>query len=229
MLSGIIIPIICLFTPKGAERERKVKLLIHYTFRCFINTMYAMGVLTYDIDNYEDLNRPGQLILANHPSLLDVVFLIAAIRQADCVVKNSLLSNPFMSPIKMAGYIANEDPEKVIIQAAESLKRGNSLIIFPEGTRTTPNKAITMKRGSANIALQATCNITPVIITCKPTTLTKQHKWYHIPDKRFHVSLLSKSQLNIDIFRQEPIKTVAARKLTHFLEKYFTEELAIHE
>jgi hypothetical protein len=35
------------------------------------------------------------MIIANHPSLIDVVFLIGLVRQANCVVKQSLWENPF--------------------------------------------------------------------------------------------------------------------------------------
>jgi 1-acyl-sn-glycerol-3-phosphate acyltransferase len=192
--------------------------------------MFVMGVLTYDVRDYEALNKPGQIILANHPSLLDVVFLIAFIQRADCVVKSSLLSNPFtMGAMRMAGYIANENPEQVVLQTAESLKRGNSLIIFPEGTRTTPGVPLKMKRGAANIALQSKGLITPVIIRCQPTTLTKQHKWYNIPHKRFHVELIPQPNLPIDEFHQEPLKSFSSRKLTRFLENYFIKELAKYE
>ena len=231
VLSFLVIPVVYFTTKKGYERERRVKSVIHHAFHLFINCMYVMGVLTYDVKDYEALNEPGQLILANHPSLLDVVFLIAFIKRADCVVKSSLLSNPFtMGAMRMAGYIANENPEQVVLQAAESLKRGNSLIIFPEGTRTTPSLIINkMKRGAANIALEAKVPITPVIIHCYPTTLTKQHRWYNIPHKRFHLELLLREKLSIEQFQQEPVKSIASRKLTRFLEHYFTKELAKHE
>jgi len=230
LFSWIVLPLVCLFTPKGAIRESRVKKVIHYGFRFFIRTMAILNVLSYEVSNLEQLNRPGQLILANHPSLIDVVFLIAFVKRADCIVKSSLLRNPFTrKAMSTAGYIANEDPERVIEMATASLKRGNSLIIFPEGTRTTPGQPLSMRRGAANIALRADCDVTPVLITCVPTALTKQHKWYDIPEKRIHLSLTLRPDLNIDEFRQEKAYSLAARRLTRFLEHYFTQELVIHE
>jgi len=59
----------------------------------------------------EKLNRPGQLIIANHPTLVDIVFLISRVKQANCIVKQKLWHNPFMrGPILNAGYISNGDP-----------------------------------------------------------------------------------------------------------------------
>ena len=234
-LGGLLLPcfavpvLYCL--PGGASaRERRAKALIHISFRVFVEIMRILGILTYSVPNREQLNRPGQLILANHPSLLDVVFLIAFIRRADCVVKSSLLNNPFMrGAINVAHFIANDNPETVVQLAAASLERGNSLVIFPEGTRTTPGEPISMRRGAANIALQAGCNITPVVISCQPVTLTKGRPWYQVPDKKFHIVLRLQPELCIAEYQREKSKPIAARKLTHFLQHYFTQELLVNE
>lgn len=41
------------------------------------------------------LERQGLLILANHPTLIDTVFLMAFVKHADCIVNNNLWRNPF--------------------------------------------------------------------------------------------------------------------------------------
>ncbi len=196
--------------------------------RGFVELMHVLGILTYSVENRDAYNRPGQLILANHPTLIDVVFLIGFIRQADCVIKSSLRKNPFTKiPTGLARYIANGDPEVVIEDAAASLKRGNSLIIFPEGTRTTPGEAIKMQRGAANIALRTGVPITPVVIECEPTTLTKKLPWYRVPSRRFHVSMTMKEKIETVEYQQQENPSIAARHLTRFLQNYFTRELAL--
>jgi len=234
-LGGIILPWLAIpllyLLPGGAlQRERRAKALIHYAFRLFVELMRGLGVLTYSVADRDRLNQPGQLIFANHPSLIDVVFLIAFIKRADCVVKASLLNNPFMrGAIKVAGFIANDDPEQVISLAEASLQRGNSLIIFPEGTRSTPGQPIAMQRGAANIALRSDNDVTPVVITCQPTTLTKELKWYQIPERRTHFTLSLRPNIAVQDFQQKTATPRAARKLTLFLEHYFTQELASYE
>ena len=166
----------------------------------------------------------------NLTPLIDVVFLIGFIRQADCVIKSSLRSNPFTKiPTGLARYIANGDPESVIAEAAASLDRGNSLIIFPEGTRSTPGKKLKMQRGAANIALRAGIPITPVVITCEPTTLTKKLPWYRVPSRRFHISMSVCENIDTAMYQREEIPSIAARHLTRFLQNYFTQELALNE
>ena len=116
------------------------------------------------------------------------------------------------------------------MQAARaSLARGNSLIIFPEGTRTVPGRPIRMQRGAANVALRLAQPIRPVLISVAPDTLTKHRPWYQIPlEGPFTMSLAAMPELEVvDAYEQLP-RAVAARKLTQSLEDYFTEELKTH-
>lgn len=234
-LGGLILPLVAVpvlyLLPGGPlRRERRAKALVHYAFRGFMELMRVLGVLTYSVADRALLNRPGQLIIANHPTLIDIVFLIAFIKRADCVVKSSLLRNPFMvGPITVANYIANDNSEQVLELAEQSFQRGNSLIVFPEGTRTTLGQPLNMQRGAANIALRCGCEVLPVVIRCEPGTLTKELKWYQIPERRFHISLTPGATLPLAPFQQEKAVSLAARKLTRFFEDYFTQELVSHD
>ncbi|MGQ9427315.1 lysophospholipid acyltransferase family protein [Gilvimarinus sp. F26214L] len=227
MLPLVAVPLIYLVPGDKLARERRAKAAIHYTMRGFVEIMRGLGILTYSVENPADFNRPGQLILANHPSLIDVVFLIAFIKRADCVVKSALIRNPFTrGPIGLAGYIANDDPEKVIEATVSSLARGNSLIIFPEGTRTTPGEPLRLQRGAANVALRAGVQITPVVIRCVPTTLTKNNPWYRVPSRRFHFSMQMQRGIDVAQFQEADNPSRAARRLTRYLQNYFTQKLA---
>lgn len=232
-LGGLVIPLVLLPVPvlvrDPMKRERFTKWLIHKSFRFFIEMMRCLGILTYKVEGLDRLSRPGQLILANHPTLIDVVFLISFIPHADCVVKSSLLRNPFTrGPISAGNYIANDDPDAVINSAHASMARGNSLIVFPEGTRSTPGQPLKMQRGAANIAIRTTNDITPVVIKCAPSTLTKHEKWYQIPRTKFHVSFRVMDQLDIQPYLSDS-PSIEARQLTKELQAYFTKETANDE
>ena len=73
------------------RRERAVRRLVHLSFRFFIGMMRQLGVMTYEVHGRQYLREPGQLVIANHPTLIDVVFLVACIPNAVCVVKDELL------------------------------------------------------------------------------------------------------------------------------------------
>lgn len=233
-LGGLLLPLYALpwllLTPRGAPREARARWLVQQNFRFFMGFMRFVGIMDYSVQNLAELQRPGQLILANHPSLIDVVFLISLLPKADCVVKSDLLRNPTMrGVISLAGYIANNDPEQVLDAARSTLARGNSLIIFPEGTRTRPGQPIRMQRGAANVALRLAQKIRPVVIEVSPPTLTKGQPWYRVPESGpFAMHLRVMPEIVPELAPDAATASLAARKLTRQLENYFTEELMAH-
>jgi 1-acyl-sn-glycerol-3-phosphate acyltransferase len=77
------------------------------------------------------------IIIANHPSLLDAVVLLARLPRAVCVMKGSLKRNILFGPMAhLAGYVSNDDPMTLIRQTCDELAGGAQILIFPEGTRT---------------------------------------------------------------------------------------------
>lgn len=233
-LGGIVVPWVAtpwikLTSRTPEERQRRARLLIHRTFRFFIHTMRGLGVLTWDIQGELLLQRSGLLVLANHPCLIDVVFLIAFIPNPDCIVKGRLLANPAMGGyLRLTGFLSNDRGAELIEDARGSLAVGSALIIFPEGTRTQPGQPLHFQRGAANVALRTNTSITPVTILCQPLTLSKMHRWYHIPPQKVHMTLLVGKDIPITSYNQHQ-PALAARQLTQDLQDYFTEELRLHD
>jgi 1-acyl-sn-glycerol-3-phosphate acyltransferase len=233
-LGGVLLPIVAvslLFIVSGSplQREKRAQLVIHRAFRIYIGMMKYLGVLSYELKDTEKL-KSAQLILANHPSLIDVIFLIAMVPNANCVVKGRLVRNPFTrGPIKTAGYIINDDNEDVIAEALAAFDKGHALIIFPEGTRTTPGQPVKLKRGAANIAIRTAADITPVLIECTPSTLTKQDRWYEVPAKKVHFRLRVDDRIPVSRYLEQKAPSVGARRLTADLADYFNKELGLYE
>lgn len=217
--------------PGCAERKRqRARLTIGWLFWRFVRFMRVSGVLTYQLEGIERLGRPGQVIIANHPSLIDVVFLLGLVRSANCVVKHSLFSNPFTrAPLHEAQYIRNDGSVEMLDAAVASLQQGQALIIFPEGTRTPPGLTPTFHRGAAAIALRGATVITPVTITVTPTTLTKNEPWYRIPARRVRFTLRVGADIDPQTFAALGPAPQASRKLNDFLHQHYIKELAAHE
>lgn len=227
-IGGVLAPLIATpvlrLLPGGAlVRQRRARQLIHRLFRGFIHLMRALGVMSWRTEGLEKLRREGLLVLANHPTLIDVVFLVAFIPNANCIVKSRLLNNPAMRGlISLAGYITNDHGDELLAQATRSFAEGDVLMIFPEGTRTRAGAPISFQRGAANIAIRCDVAITPVVIVCSPPTLSKEHKWYHIPERPFLMSFEIKDDIAITPFLDCPA-SLGSRRLTHHLEQFFTE------
>jgi 1-acyl-sn-glycerol-3-phosphate acyltransferase len=233
-IGGVIIPPLAapwirLTSRSDAERQTRARLFIHRTFYAYIHMMRALGVLTWKIEGEELLHRPGLLVLANHPCLIDVVFLIAFIPNPDCIVKGRLLANPAMRGyLRLTGFLRNDSGAELIEGARLSLAAGSALIIFPEGTRTVPGEPLRFQRGAANVALRTHTPVTPVTIHCEPITLTKKHRWYHVPPRKIHMTLRVGADIPVSTYDQQQ-PALAARQLTQDLQDYFTEEVRAHD
>ena len=220
----VLFPLVQIFLGQGTPKKRRSRYLMHWVLRWYIGLMHHLGLLTYEIHGRERLNQPGRLVVANHPSLIDILFLISLIRNATCIVKPALMHNPFMSiPIKAMQYQYANDPKTLLDRCVAEVLTGSSLVVFPEGTRTTPGEAMKFQRGAANIALESGAKILPVYIHCAPTTLTKREKWYEIPPRRVHFSLFVGEDIDPAPFANR-YRAMAARNLTRHLHSYFVEQ-----
>ncbi|MDO9269616.1 MAG: lysophospholipid acyltransferase family protein [Methylobacter sp.] len=228
VLWAFVFPVLSLLPGNRRQKIGRGQKTVSYSFYVFIGLMHRLGVMTYEIVGLDKLNRPGQLIIANHPTLVDIVFLISRIKQVSCIVKAKLWHNPFMrGPILNAGYISNGDPEQMIAECVAWLRSGGSMIIFPEGTRSIPGKSYHFQRGAAAIALQANAIVTPVTLTCYPSTLTKTERWYEIPERRFHLTMRVGDDIALDEFAEISPRSIGVRRFTQYLQDYFTQERAL--
>ncbi|KJU76062.1 lysophospholipid acyltransferase family protein [Ectopseudomonas chengduensis] len=230
LLRVLVFPLLGLLPGDTLRRRTRARAVVSRTFRLFVEFMFRTGVLTYEVEGAERLGRPGQMVIANHPSLIDVVVLIAFIRDANCVVKQSLWENPCMrGPIRAAQYISNSGSMDMLDEAAGALQNGETLIIFPEGTRTVPGSSPEFHRGAAAIAVRGASLVTPVVISVTPTTLTKAEPWYSIPSRRFHFRLRVGEDIDPRQFTEQAPLPIASRKLNDHLHQHFMKELASDE
>jgi 1-acyl-sn-glycerol-3-phosphate acyltransferase len=218
----LIFPFLNLFVRDPQRRSRLARSVIQRSFAAHIELMRRLGVLTYEIRGADRLQRNGLLILANHPTLIDVVFLISLIPNADCVVKSRLARNPFTrGPVKASGYVCNDSGIGLVDDCIASVRSGKNLVIFPEGTRTPRDGHRHLQRGAAYIALRGSLSVTPVIIRCSPPTLSKGEPWYRVPSRCFHVTVEVGVDLPVASFLAGTTETIAARRLTDHLVAYF--------
>jgi 1-acyl-sn-glycerol-3-phosphate acyltransferase len=225
----LVFPVMRLVPGTDEAHRRRVRATFRVYMRAFVGLMSAVGVLSYEFRGAERLGRPGQIILANHPSLIDVVFLIGFTPQATCIVKEALFHNPITRwPVAAAGYVSNTSTHSMVERASQALREGQNVIVFPEGTRTTPGQALQFHRGAASIAVRAASVVTPVFIRCEPTTLAKNMPWYRIPDRRVRLTFRVGADIDLASFRTSPTPLASRAFNTHLL-KLFAAELQSDE
>jgi 1-acyl-sn-glycerol-3-phosphate acyltransferase len=166
ILGIIVFPVMCLALHPRERFKKYGRKFVSASFRFFVSIMHFMRIVNLETDNREKYrNLSSKIVVANHPSLLDVVMLISLIPNADCIVNMYLRHNFIVKAVVHQLYILNStDLDNVLQACLKSLKQGNSLIIFPEGTRTPRYGKAILKKGAARVALYSGCNIVPVHI-----------------------------------------------------------------
>jgi 1-acyl-sn-glycerol-3-phosphate acyltransferase len=223
----LVLPVIRLLSFERQRGRRRSRAVVGGGLRAFVYFMRAAGVLRYEFVGQERLGRPGQIIIANHPTLIDVVFLLGFTPGATCIVKAALFRNLFTrGALNAAGYIPNAPTEAMIHTAEAALAAGEILVIFPEGTRTVPGQPMQMQRGGANVALRAARVLTPVFITCDPPTLSKNLPWYRIPPRRPTFTLRAGDDVSLETYRHLPLP-LASRRLNSDLAGLFASAIPV--
>jgi 1-acyl-sn-glycerol-3-phosphate acyltransferase len=234
-IGALIAPMVKLSSQDLDIRTQRTQKVIKHSFKGFTEMMVKLGIMTYEVEGLEKLQQSQQeLVIANHPTLIDVVVLIGLMERANCVVKQALWSNPFTKgPVQNAGYILNAGSEQFIQDCVSKLQQDHaaSLLIFPEGTRTAKGEQLNdFQRGAANIALRAGVPIRPVLITCTPSTLTKNEKWYHIPDRPFHIQVKVLDAIRVeDVLDDVTVNPKNVRQLNQQLQWFFNQELSLND
>jgi 1-acyl-sn-glycerol-3-phosphate acyltransferase len=228
LFGATVFPVIGLTARNAAVAKRRSQFVVWAWFWTFSRIMRTLGVISWEIHGAEKLRHPGQLIIANHPTLIDVVLLIGHIPKIDCIVKEALFRNPFTrGPVTWAGYISNSTPLQLVTDCAATLKAGNSLMIFPEGTRSRPGEALQIPHGTARIALESGAPILPVTIRCEPLMLNKGRPWYDVPVRPGHYRIEVGEAYTADtLLREAPSLTIAARRLSQQWVRDFGEKAA---
>ena len=128
--------------------------------------------LRIDTVGTANLDPEGRYVLvANHYSYLDIPCLMAAIDQPlRFMAKKSLFQVPLFGwGMKAAGFIPiDRKNRKSAVEsfdlAASRIRKGNSIVVFPEGGRTSTRELRPFQRGAFLLAVRAQLPVVPVAI-----------------------------------------------------------------
>jgi len=125
-----------------------------------------------EVKGAEHVNRDLPCIyMSNHQSYFDIFVLLVGLPvDFKFIMKKSLMKIPLMgTTMRRAGYLSvdRKDIKKAIISmdaAAEKIRNGASILVFPEGTRSKDGHIQDFKKGGFHTALKAGCDIIPIAI-----------------------------------------------------------------
>jgi 1-acyl-sn-glycerol-3-phosphate acyltransferase len=143
----------------------------HRCARAWARRILATTGVRVQVSGLQHL-EPGRsyVFAANHQSIYDIPIVFTSIpAQLRIVAKESLGRIPFMGwHLHRAGHLLvdrrNPGPD-IVTKMARLVREGNSLIVFPEGTRSVDGAVGRFKKGSFAVAVDAGLPVVPVTIT----------------------------------------------------------------
>ena len=157
---------------------------ISSVYRGFWTFTQWLGLMRIDYTALDALSRDGGLIIAaNHPSMLDALLVIARVPRGICIMRSSLMRNPFLGAgARLARYIRNDPPRAMIRGCVTNLQQGGQLVLFPEGTRTVQAPINRFRPGITLIAQMAQVPIQTVLIESESPYLGKGWPIWRVPE-----------------------------------------------
>ena len=157
---------------------------ISSVYRGFWISAQWLGLMRVDCQALDVLNDDaGLIIAANHPSMLDALLIVSRVPRGICIMRASLMRNPFLGAgARLARYIRNDPPRGMIRSAVRNLQAGGQLVLFPEGTRTVTPPINPFRPGMTLMAHMAQVPIQTVIIESDSPYLGKGWPIWRTPE-----------------------------------------------
>ena len=221
ILAVFVFPFIRLFTLHRKDFGVVARAYVSHTFRVFLGFLNLLHVSIRKVENEDDYrNIHSKIIIANHPSLLDFVYIMSLVPNSTCIVRGGLTKTPLRGVIKQA-YITNTTTfEDMCIECKKLTDMGCNVIIFPEGTRTPRHGKNNYKKGAARIALYCGCDVQPIFIGGSDKYGLGKHDplWSYNHVEPYLYDFKKLPVISIDEYKDlsEPI---AAKRLTDKMEQ----------
>ncbi|NRS88606.1 1-acyl-sn-glycerol-3-phosphate acyltransferase [Flavobacterium sp. 7E] len=168
-LGGFLLSIIGVVLMKILPFSRKSKLRsFHYVMSKFMQSvLFSYPAVRRKISNISNENfDKSAVIIANHMSFLDILAVGMLSPKIIFLVSDWVYNSPFFGKgVRLAGfYPVSSGIDNGIEHLREKVDQGFSLMVFPEGTRSTDNLIKRFHKGAFYLAEEFKLDIVPVVI-----------------------------------------------------------------
>ena len=189
LMTWTLCPVLHLAVRDESRRWSVCRRIVRVAFRWFHAYMRALTLLDAGVLAAVPLGPGRVVVVANHPTLVDVTAILAHFDDLCCVVKPSLIRSVFVGRLlRTCGHIDGGDGSvmagaAVMQEAVRRIEGGLSVLVFPEGTRSPPGGMHAFRRGAFEIASRAGVPVRPLLLTCNPPALSKGLPFWRQPER----------------------------------------------
>jgi 1-acyl-sn-glycerol-3-phosphate acyltransferase len=126
--------------------------------------------IRYHVEGRQNLPDTPVIVLSNHQSTWETIFLYQLFTPCCPILKKELLEIPFwgwalrlQKPIAIDRSKPREAGKSLLTQGAQRIKEGLSILVFPEGTRSKAGTLGKFSRGGAQLAVSTSTPVIPVL------------------------------------------------------------------
>ena len=227
LLTIICFPICkILFRPKRRFRYH-TRHLIYVLFKGFnkLLSIASLQKIRTDKKGYLD-NLRSAIVVANHSAYLDSLVMIGQLKHTSVIPKAALSKKNVMQGVINELYMPNSlSFDEILARVKEDFEDGNTLLVFPEGTRSTPYGQNRYKKGAARISLATGVPIIPVYIggNSKKGLGKGDRIFEYNPTKTYSFDLHIKDPIYPEEFKDLP-NAIAAKRMTQKIREVLSDE-----
>jgi 1-acyl-sn-glycerol-3-phosphate acyltransferase len=201
--------------------DRRLVLLHRYT--CFWASLYTWfnPAWRVHVHGREKIDPARTYVMvANHLSLVDIFVLFRLFRHYKWVSKIENFRLPFIGwNMALNGYIAlrrgdRQSVTRMFDACRATLAQGNSIMMFPEGTRSRTGELQPFKAGAFELALDARLPVLPIVVQGSQTALPK--KGFTIRRADIHVTVLD--AVEVDDYGPDDAPRLTADVHAHYAQ-----------
>lgn len=228
LVSIACIPLIWLATRFQPERFRGyVRRMGQAGFKGILWYLDLIGFIHVDFLN-QNTRLEGRLLVGNHISMFDIISVLAYVDKCGTFVKKKYTYIPFIAPmIRACGFIPIDlnDPmslREALNEAKNALSRGETFVIWPEGTRSRDGSLGPFRSGVFRLALELGCDITPLLFTSSGPVFNNRGP---LKPTNGRISYRVEVGVPIEVPQVAKITPGAVQKVKELVAAYFTERL----
>ncbi|GAB4819901.1 hypothetical protein N2152v2_006947 [Parachlorella kessleri] len=153
-----------------------------------LTTLFYYPIKFEGLDNLPAANQPA-VYVANHLSFLDIYTLFHLNRDFKFISKTSNFLIPvigwsmFLTGHVMINRVDRKSQIECLKQCGELLKRGASVLFFPEGTRSKDGKMQPFKKGAFSVAAKAKVPVVPITLVGTGDLMPNNREYLLFPGK----------------------------------------------
>lgn len=226
-LSIMVIPSCKLLLHPKSKYRYYIRFIAHKGLAGIAKIIRALGFMSINVDK-EDILKGlrSAIVVSNHPAYADSFVMVALLPHTSIIPKTSLSKRNIFQILMKEIYMPNSMPfEEMLERAKDDFENGNTLLIYPEGTRSTPYGQNYYKKGAARLSLATGVPIIPVYIGGNAKKgMGKGDKILEVnPTRQYIYNLYVKEPVYPSEFKDLP-EPIAAKRFTQKLHTILSDE-----